>query len=58
MLTAIKGEIDSNTTIVWDFNTPLKPKDTGLLNGYKNKTHIYAVNKRPTADLGTHTDGK
>ena len=21
----------------------LQPKDTGLLNGYKNKTHIYAV---------------
>ena len=31
-------------------------KDTGLLNGYKNKTHIYAVYKRPTSDLGTHTD--
>ena len=31
-------------------------KDTGLLNGYKNKTHIYAVYKRPTTDLGTHTD--
>ena len=27
-----------------------------LLNGYKNKTHIYAVYKRPTSDLGTHTD--
>ena len=34
----------------------LQPKDTGLLNGYKNKTYIYAVYKRPTADLGTHTD--
>ena len=22
----------------------------------KNKTHIYAVYKRPTSDLGTHTD--
>ena len=32
------------------------PKDTGLLNGYKNKTHIYAVYKRSTSDLGTHTD--
>ena len=31
-------------------------KDIGLLNGYKNKTHIYAVYKRPTSDLGTHTD--
>ena len=27
MLTAIKGEIDSNTIIVWDFNTPLSPMD-------------------------------
>ena len=27
MLTAIKGEIDSNTIIVGDFNTPLSPED-------------------------------
>ena len=27
MLTGIKGEIDSNTTIVQDFNTPLSPID-------------------------------
>ena len=27
MLTAIKGEIDSNTIIVADFNTPLSPMD-------------------------------
>ena len=27
MLTVIKGEIDSNTTIVGDFNTPLSPMD-------------------------------
>ena len=27
-----------------------------LVNGYKNKTHIYAVYKRSTSDLGTHTD--
>ena len=32
------------------------PKDTDWLNGYKNKTHIYAVYRRPTSDLGTHTD--
>ena len=36
----------------------LQPKDTGSLNGYKNKTHIYAVYKRPTSDLGTQTDWK
>ena len=33
----------------------LQQKDTGSLNGYKNKTYIYAVYKRPTSDLGTHT---
>ena len=27
ILTAIKGEIDSNTIIVGDFNTPLLPMD-------------------------------
>ena len=27
MLTAIKGEIDSNTIIVGDFNTPLSPME-------------------------------
>ena len=32
----------------------LQPKDTDLLNGYKNKTYIQAVYKRPTSDLGTH----
>ena len=28
MLTAIKGEIDSNTIIVGDFNSPLPPMDS------------------------------
>ena len=36
----------------------LQPKDKDWLNGYKNKTHRYAVYKRLTSDLGTHTDGK
>ena len=33
-----------------------QPKDIDWLNAYKKKTHIYAVYKRPTSDLGTHTD--
>ena len=36
----------------------LQPKYTDWLNGYKNKTHIYAVYERPTSNLGTHTDYK
>ena len=35
-----------------------QPKDKDWLNGYKNKTTIYAVYKRPTPNLGTHTDWK
>ena len=36
----------------------LQPKDKGLLNGYKNKNHIYVFYRRPTSDLGTHIDLK
>ena len=32
----------------------LQPEDTDWLNGYKKKTHIYAVYKKPTSDLKTH----
>ena len=34
----------------------LQPKDIDWMNGYKNKTHLYPVYKRPTSDLETHTD--
>ena len=34
----------------------LQPKDTGRLNGYKNKTHIYGVYKKLTSDLKMHID--
>ena len=47
MLTAIKGEIDKNTVIIGDFNTPLSPmdrsakmkinKETQALNDILNK---------------------
>ena len=36
----------------------LQPKDMDWLNGYKNKTHIYAVYKKFTSDLKTHIDWK
>ena len=32
------------------------PKHIDWLNGYKHKTRLYAVYKRHTSDLGTHTD--
>ena len=34
----------------------LQPKDTDWLNGYKNKTRMYANYKRLTLDLEKHTD--
>ena len=33
-----------------------QPKDKDWLNGYKNKTPICVVYKRPTAKQETHTD--
>ena len=42
------------TLNVKGLNTPTKRHR--LADGYKNKTHIYAVYKRPTSDLVTHTD--
>jgi len=36
----------------------LQPKDTDWMNGYKNKTHIDTVYKKPTSDLKTHIDWK
>ena len=53
MLTAIKGEIDSNKIIVGDFNTPLSPmarsskmkinKETQALNDTLNKTDLIDI---------------
>ena len=34
----------------------LQPKDADWLNVYKNKTHIYAVYKKPSSDLKTHKE--
>ena len=53
ILTAIKGEIDSNTIIAGDFNTPLSPMDrpskmkinkkTQALNETLNKMHLTTI---------------
>ena len=37
-------------------NAPTKEKDQ--LNEFKSKTHVYAVQRRPTSDLRTHADLK
>ena len=36
----------------------LQAKDTDWMNGYKNKTHVYAVYRKPTSGLKTHIDWK
>ena len=38
------------TLNVTGLNAPIN--DIDWLNGYKNKTHIYAVYKRPTSNIG------
>ena len=53
MLTALKGENDSNTIIVWDFNTPLSPmersskmkinKETQALNDTLNRMDLIDI---------------
>ena len=39
-LTDIKGEIDSNTVIVGDFNTPLTPMDRSLKQKINKETQV------------------
>ena len=51
---AIGIHISIITLNVNGLNTP--SKDTDWLKGYKNKTHIYAVYKKPTSDLKIHID--
>ena len=38
MLTSMKGEINNNTIIVGDFNTPLTPMDTSTKQKIKKET--------------------
>ena len=40
MLTAIKGQINSNTIIVGDFNTPLSPMDRSTKMKINKETEV------------------
>ena len=53
MLTAIKGESDSNTIIVGDFNTPLSPMDTSSKMKINKETQAFndALNKMDLIDI-------
>ena len=53
MLTAIKGEIDSNTNIVGDFNTPLSPMDRSSKMKLNKETHTLndALDKMDLIDI-------
>ena len=53
MLTAIKGEINSNTIIVGDFNTPLSPMDRSFKTKIKKETQALndTLNKIDLIDI-------
>ena len=53
MLTAIKGEINSNTVIVGNFNTPLSPMDRSSKMKIKKETQALndAFNKMDLIDI-------
>ena len=53
MLTAIKGEIDNNTIIVEDFNTPLSPMDRSLKMKINKETQALndTLNKMDLVDI-------
>ena len=53
MLTAIKGEIDSNTIIVGDFNTSLSPMDRSSKMKLKKETQVLneTLNKMDLIDI-------
>ena len=53
---AIGTYISIITLNVNGLNAKKKKKDTDWLNGYKNKTNIYAIYKKPTSELKTHID--
>ena len=57
MLTAMKGEIDSNTIIVGDFNTPLSPMDRSSKMKIKKETQALndTLNQMDLIDILGHS---
>ena len=53
MLTAIKGEIDNNTILVGDFNTPLSPMDRSSKMNVNKETQTLndTLNKMDLIDI-------
>ena len=47
MLTSMKGEINNNTIIVGDFNTPLTPMDRSTKEKFKKETQKECINSNP-----------
>ena len=50
---AMRTHISIITINVNELNAPTKRH---RLTGYKNRTYMYTVFKRPTPGIGTHTD--
>ena len=46
-LTSMKGEINNNTIIVGDFNTPLTPMDRSTKQKINKETQICCINANP-----------
>ena len=47
MLTSMKGEINNNTIIVGDFNTPLTPMDRSTKQKINKETQKGGINSNP-----------
>ena len=47
MLTSMKGEINNNTIIVGDFNTPLTPMDRSTKQKINKETQKLCINSNP-----------
>ena len=56
-LTDLKGEIDSSTIIIWDFNTPLTPVDRSSKHKINKKTQVLndTLDEMDLIDISGHS---